>query len=218
MPMESARGGHGTGKHGWERRLVDLDLQSRGCESARDVRDMRTDTLGERLGEITTRAVVSDHLVAVRPFHCRGERPRTGYLHLERAGSVLRQLLDDVEVLCQQRTRTPMVDIGGVGEPPPCRLEVDSDCRDQGCGSPDHCRVDTTSWKLREERQIEQLAENRVCRLAEVGARHRADACRAMRHGQTVVKTWSVSPPGCRTRRFPRMHLVRPPTTSSADS
>ncbi len=41
----------------------------------------------QRLGQVASGAVVGQHLVAARPLDGRGQRPRAGDLHLERAGS-----------------------------------------------------------------------------------------------------------------------------------
>ena len=100
VPAEAGRGRDLSREHGRQRRLVDLHQQlGRPGQPAAQVGDVVEQALRERLGEVAPGAVVGEDLVAAGLLDGRGERPRSGDLHLERAGPALRLLLDRVEVL-----------------------------------------------------------------------------------------------------------------------
>ncbi len=70
---------------------------------------MRTQSLGERVGQITGRTVVADHPVSGRHFHAGGQRPRPGHLHLQRADVAVGHRLERVEIAGQKVLRTPQI-------------------------------------------------------------------------------------------------------------
>ena len=67
------------------------------------------EAFGERLGQVSSRAVVREHLVAAQQLDGRGERQWTGDLLFERADSICREFLEGVEVLGEQRASAPLI-------------------------------------------------------------------------------------------------------------
>ena len=113
VPAEAGRGRHRAGQHRGQRGLVDLDHHPvRARQPAAQVGDVSGQPLGQCLRELAPGAEVREHLVPARPLDGRRQRPRSGDLDLERAGVLLRLLLQPVEVLGQQATGPAVVDAG----------------------------------------------------------------------------------------------------------
>ena len=160
VPAEAGRGRHCAGQHGGQRGLVDLHEQLGARDPAADVGDVVAQPLGERLRQLAAGAVVGEHPVAARPLDGRGQRPRPGDLDLEGAGVALAVLLDGVEVLGQQRPGPAVVDAGGVGQPPPGRLQVGAELGDQRQRATGHVGVRAAAGQLGQVGQVGQLVEH----------------------------------------------------------
>ncbi len=132
---------------------------------------MRREPLGQRLGELAPGAEVREHLVAAGSLDGRCEGPRPGDLDLERAGVLLRLLLEAVEVLGEQAAGPAVVDAGGpamTGEPPAGRLQVGAELghhRERAAG---HRGGRAPSGHLGEVGQVRELTEDEPHRLVEV--------------------------------------------------
>ncbi len=134
--------------------------------------------------------MVGEHLVAARLLHGGGEGPRSDDLDLERAGVVLGLLLEDVEVLGEQRAGAAQVGPGSVGEPPPGGLHVRAESLRDSEPAAGHVPARSTTRQLGQERKVGHLAQHHPQRLVEaarVVAGHRADAGRKG-HADTPVR------------------------------
>ncbi len=180
MPAEAAGGRHLAGDDRGQHRLVDLhDPAVDAAEPSAQVGEVGADALCERLRELAAGAVVGEHLVAARLLDRGGQGPRAGDLGLERALVVLRQLLDGVEVLGEQRPCAPVVDPAGVGQPPAGGLEVRAEAGHDREPATRHRGRDASAGHLRHVREVGQLAQDQAGRLGVVGvggAGHRAHA------------------------------------------
>ena len=81
-----------------------------GRQPAAQVGDVDGEPLGQRLRELAPGTEVGEHLVPARPLDGRGQRPRSGDLDLERAGVLLRLLLQPVEILGEQAAGPAVID------------------------------------------------------------------------------------------------------------
>ena len=114
MPAEAGRGRDRAGQDRGQRGLVDLDDEPvRARQPAAQVGHVVVQPLGQRLGQLAPGAEVGEHLVAAWPLDGRRQGPGPGDLDLERAGVVLRLLLQPVEVLGEQAAGAAVVDAGG---------------------------------------------------------------------------------------------------------
>ena len=180
VPPEAGRRRHRTGQHGGQRGLVDLyDEPVDAGQPAAEVADVAAHALRECLGEIATRAVVGEDLVAAGPLDGCGQGPRPGDLDLERPGVRLGCLLQRVEVLREQAPGPTLVDPRSVGESPARRLQVGAQLCDHGQRASGHRGGGAAARHLRQVREVRQLAEHDPHGLVVrtlVVARHRADA------------------------------------------
>ena len=141
VPVEAGRRRHPAGEHRRQRRLVDLHEDGGAGHPAAHVRHVLDQPLGQRLGELATGADVGEHPVAARALDGRGQRPRPGDLDLERTGVALGVLLEQVEVLAEQRDRPPVVDAARrpvSRQPAGCRSAAEPGQQRPACGRP--CR------------------------------------------------------------------------------
>ena len=136
---------------------------------------MSGDALGEGLRHLAARAAVGQQPITAWALDRRRQRPRTGELDLQLAVVALGRRLETVEVLGQQRARPPVVDPGGVGQPPAGGLEVEAELGDDGQRAAGHPRRDPACGELRQERKIGHLAQHQAENLVEIVPRHRAD-------------------------------------------
>src|SRR5215217_4278797 len=107
------------------------------------VREMRPHAFGQGLGELASGTVVGEHLVTAWPLQVRSERPRAGDLDLEDAMEVLRLLLQQVQVLAEERTGASMVHAWRLGQPPPGWLQVEAEIGDGGESAAHHAGMGT---------------------------------------------------------------------------
>ena len=159
-------------------------------DAAPYVGDVGAEPLRQGLGQVATRAVVGQHLVAARLLHGGGEGPRPDDLDLERARVVLGLLLEDVEVLGEQRAGPAQVGPGRVGEPPPGGLHVGAEPlrdREPAAGHVASAPRPGSSGRNGSDGTSPEHQPHRLVEVARVVAGHRADAGR-QRHADTPVR------------------------------
>ena len=86
-----------------------------------------------------------------------------------------------------------MVDPGGVGEPPPGGLEVESQLADETERATGHVGDRSPRGNLREVRQVGQLVEHQAHGLGEVLTGHRPDASRVCAHAEVSAAARRVA-------------------------
>src|SRR6185312_8292801 len=140
------------------------------------VGDVPADALGQRLGQVAGRAGIRDRLVAVVQLDRGGKRPRARDLEFQRAGVVLGEVLEGVEVAGEEVERPAQVPARPVDQPPTGRLQVDRHVDEERRAAADHVRAGPAGWQLGHVWQVGQLAEDGLRRLGRVGAGHRSHA------------------------------------------
>ncbi len=215
MAAEPRGGGHPTGQHRGQRRLVHLHHPPVDAgQPAAQVGQVAPYSFGERLRQLPPRTVVGQGQVAARPLDRRRQRPGPDDLGLERTLVSLRLLLDLVEVLREQAAGAALIHALRAGQPPSRGLEVEREVggeRDRAAG---HGRARIPTRQLGDVRQPDgrrQLPQHephrlgvRVCVVAGMGADaggggHRGSAEPV---GRVVNFVGQVSP---RKFRFPRI-------------
>ena len=208
VPPEARRGRHRRGQHRGQPRLVELDDQGgRRRHPAAHVAHVVAQALGQRLREVASRPVVAEHEVAARLLHGGRERPGAGDLQLHDTGVPLAELLERVEVLAEQAAGAAVVEAGAAraaGEPPPGGLQVDVEPRDDGQGAPGHGGGGAAARLLGHGREVGQLVEHDLDRLAVARTRrlvagHRPDRGRQHAHDSPPVSLMVAEP----TTRLP---------------
>jgi hypothetical protein len=158
---------------------------------------MLSDPLRQGLRQLAPGPVVSQHPVAPRPLDGGRQRPRPGHLDLEAPAVPLELLLDNVEVLGEERPGSTLVDPGGVGQPPPGRLEVRAELDHHRERAPGQAGVRSATRDLGQVGEVWQLSGDHPHRLVErlrVVAGHRPDTggdthTRAVRRAaETIVQ------------------------------
>ena len=157
-------------------------------------------SLSQGLSKLAPRPVVAEQLVAARLLHGRGERPRSDDLGLEGAADVLGQLLDGVEILCQERLRAAVVGAAGVGQSPARGLQVGGEPCHHRQAATGHRGVDPAAGDLGDVRQVGQLAQHDAYGLGVVALLRpgeRPDSCRPA-HAPTLRVASMVADPTTR--------------------
>ena len=108
---------------------------------AATVGDVRGEALGEGLGEVAPGTGVDDGAVAAGALETGRERPRTGRLHLERAGPARGDVVEGVEVAVEELPRAALVDPRPRHQPPPGGGEVEGEVDEQGSAAADEIRA-----------------------------------------------------------------------------
>ena len=119
QPAKPGCGRHSPRANRGDARLVELhDPPVDSGQATTQISQVLADTLCQRLGYLTPSTVVPQHLATARLLDRCGQGPRPDHLGLERTAHSLRQLLDGVEVLGQQRDGSAMVDAAGIDQAP----------------------------------------------------------------------------------------------------
>src|SRR3954453_2803817 len=79
-------------------------------------------------------------------------------------------LLQQIKIAAERADGKPMVPTGGIGQPPPGRLQVDRQTRQKGGRASDQLRVGPPCRKLRQVRKIRTLRERDLDRIRHVTA------------------------------------------------